>query len=308
MRRELTRGTVIIVLISVAAVPGAVCWLLLGAWWAVAGIIGGPPAALVIYATVRAYTDPEPGALLDDHEPYRALTQLHQGLPVWRTLARVWPGRFREPLAQNLLVQAEALQALGRTGQALAPAAEAVAIWQDLAAGRPARFTAGLAEAAARRAGVLAAAGQQAQAAAAMGEAARLYRDLAVPGTGGKYLADLADSLTSQAAWLTDMGRDGEALAAIGEAVSLQDRLPHAALPQSAARALLLDGALLTGQGRHHEAVRVLARGWHLAAGRRDLLAAAVPALRAAYRADQSAFIAVWHTETGGEPPTWLTS
>lgn len=268
MRRELTRGTVIIELISVAAVPGAVCWLLLGAWWAVAGIIGGPPAALVIYATVRAYTDPEPGALLDDHEPYRALTQLHQGLPVWRTLARVWPGRFREPLAQNLLVQAEALQALGRTGQALAPAAEAVAIWQDLAAGRPARFTAGLAEAAARRACVLAAAGQQAQAAAAMGKAARLYRDL-------------ADSLTSQAAWLTDMGRDGEALAAIGEAVSLQDRLPHAALPQSAARALLLDGALLTGQGRHHEAARVLARGWHLAAGRRDLLAAAVPALRA---------------------------
>ena len=40
---------------------------------------------------------------------------------------------------------------------------------------------------------------------------------------------------------------------------------------------------------------------------RRELLRDAIPALKAAYSADPDHFTAVWHAETGDEPPDWLT-
>jgi hypothetical protein len=53
---------------------------------------------------------------------------------------------------------------------------------------------------------------------------------------------------------------------------------------------------------------RLLAKGWRLAAGQQDMLRDATPAIRAAYHADPGHFSAVWHAETGAEPPDWLST
>ena len=73
---------------------------------------------------------------------------------------------------------------------------------------------------------------------------------------------------------------------------------------------MLLAGEFLCGQARYREAARLLAKGWRMAAGQhlRDLLRDATPAIRSAYRADPDHFAAVWHAETGAEPPDWLTT
>jgi hypothetical protein len=75
------------------------------------------------------------------------------------------------------------------------------------------------------------------------------------------------------------------------------------------ARGMLLDGELLCRQGRYREAAKLLAQGWHMADPKhqQDALWQAAPALRAAYRADPDNFVAVWHAETGGEPPKWVS-
>ncbi len=106
------------------------------------------------------------------------------------------------------------------------------------------------------------------------------------------------------------MGLGSQALAAAGEAATIcQDQLPHDDLPPCAAQVLLLEGKLLAGQARYRQAARPLAAGWQMAASqhRQDLLSSAAPALKAAYHADQTAFLSAWRAETGHDPPDWLT-
>jgi tetratricopeptide (TPR) repeat protein len=309
MRRpDLTRGQLTGFLGGAAVVGGAAGWLLLGPLWTIAGVVAGPPFALVALATFLSFAVTEPATHLQNHEPHRALTEISQGLWAWRYLARIWPSQFRQPLADTLLTQAEALHALHREAQALSPAAEAVAIYQVLAAETPRKFTPGLAGALDRQSSLLAASGRLAEAEKAIAVAVRLYRNL-VPAAPGDYLPDLADALTRQAQWLLDMGQDSAALAPASEAADIcQDRLPRDELPPCAAQTLLLTGRLLARQARYREATRPLARGWQLAArhGRQDLLASAVSAVRATYRADDAALRAAWRTEAGGEPPDWI--
>jgi hypothetical protein len=305
---DLTRGQLICFLGGAAVVGGAAGWLLLGPLWTIAGVVAGPPFALVACATFFTFTVTEPATHLQNHEPYRALAEINQGLWSWRHLARIWPSQFRQPLADTLLTQAEALRALHREAQALSPAAEAVAIYQVLAAGKPRKFTPGLAGALDRQSSLLAESGRLAEAEQAIAIAVRLYRDLA-PAAPGDYLPGLVDALTRQAEWLLDMGQDSAALAPASEAADIcQDQLPRDELPPCAAQTLLLTGRLLAGQARYREASRPLARGWLLAArrGRHDLVGSAVPAIRATYLADDTALRAAWRTETGSEPPDWV--
>jgi tetratricopeptide (TPR) repeat protein len=309
MGPEPTRRGLHILFAGAAVVTGAAGWLLLGPLWTIAGVVAGPPLALITYVALRTYATPDPVTHLMNNEPHLALRKLQQQLPSWRSMARRWPSRFREPLADNLLAQGEALLALNRAAEAPEPAAEAVAIYQVLAAERPKKFAPGLAGALDRQARVLADSGSQAEAIAAAGVAARLYRNLAAAAPG-RYLPVLADSLTCQAVWLSEIGLAGQALAAASEAASIcQDQLPADELPACAAQALLLQGRLLAGQGRCTEAAGPLARGWRLAASQdlQELLSAAAAALRTAYHADQDLFRTVWRAETGGEPPDWLT-
>jgi hypothetical protein len=308
MRPEPTRRKAIVVCVASAAIGGAAGWLLLGPLWTIAGVVAGPPVTLLGYVLVRTYTETDPSVHLKNHEPHLALAELDRTLESLRLSARLWPGQFRDPLALYLLLRAEALQELGREAQALAPAAEAVGIYQVLAAEKPRKFTPGLAAALDRQAQLLAASDRQAEAVAAVEVAVRLYRNLAASAPG-KYLPDLACSRTGQARWLADMDLGGQALAAAAEAAGIcQDQLPAADMPSCAAEALLLKGMLLAGQARYLEAARPLAAGWQLAADqhRQSLLSAAVPALKAVYRADQAALARAWRAETGHAPPDWL--
>jgi hypothetical protein len=263
MRRHPTRGFVFTILAGAAAVGGAAAAFLLGPLWAIAGVVAGPPLAMLVFSVVFACTVPDPVTHLTNKEPYRALTEVDRILPAWRDMAGKWPGQFREPLATQLLIRAEALHALHRGPQALQPSAEAVAIYRDLAARNPGKFTPGLAAALHRQANLLAANDREQEAIAAAEVAARLYRGLAGP---ERYLPYLAD-------------------------------------------ALLLMGGLLISQDRCLEAFRPLARGWKLATDteQEDLLTDAAPAVKAACRADESVFRSVWRTETGADPPDWLT-
>ena len=64
------------------------------------------------------------------------------------------------------------------------------------------------------------------------------------------------------------MNDDKPALAVVHEASQLyQHKLLSPAASSDPARAALLEGRLLLDQGRHHEAVTLLARGWQLAGG-----------------------------------------
>jgi len=305
---DLTRGLLAGFLGGAAVVGGAAGWILLGPLWTIAGVVASPLFALVACATFLAFAVAEPATHLQNHEPQRALAEISRGLWSWRYLARIWPSQFRQPLADILLTRAEALRALHLEAQALSPAAEAVAIYQVLAAEKPRKFTPGLAGALDRQSSLLAASGRLAEAEKAIAVAVWLYRDL-VPAAPGDYLPGLADALTRQAEWLLDMGQDSAALATVSEAADIcQDRLPRDELPPCAAQTLLLTGRLLAGQARYREAARPLARGWLLAArrGRQDLIAPAIPAVRAAYRADDAALRAAWRAETSGEPPDWI--
>lgn len=272
-------------------------------------MLAGPPIALIATAVFLTFVTTDPVTHLQDNESDRATAQLCREMPSWRKLAQVWPGQFRNTLADRLLVLSDALRAVHREAEALGAAGEAVAVYQELAAARPGKFTPGLAGALNRQALLLPAADRQAEALAAMGVAVRLYRNLAItdPGT---YLPILASCLTTAADWLSETGHGREALEAANEAVSIYlDRLPADDLPPRAARALLSEGRLLCGQARYREAAKPLAKGWHLAAShhQHDLLRLTVPALKAAYRADQAGFLIAWRAKTGDELPNWLT-
>jgi hypothetical protein len=337
MRGELTRGKVMAALAVAAVACGAAAGLLFGPVWMIAGVLAGPLIGLVVLAVLYMY--PDAAALLRDDQPDEAIAQLRHEMPSWRALARIWPGQFREALASRLIAQSDALQAVHRDEEALRTADEAVAIYQDLAAERPGKYGPDLADALDHQSRLLAADDRQAEALAAMQVAVRLYRNLAAaePAT---YLPLLAECLTCEAGWLAEIDLPGEALAAVHEATGIcQDKLPWQQVPSCAARAMLLEGELLCGQGRHRQAVRLLAQGWRLAADQEDGRDAdeqdgrdadqqdgrdadqqdgrdadqedvrrdAAPAIRAAYRADPDHFSAVWQAETGAEPPDWLS-
>jgi hypothetical protein len=308
MRRELTRGKVMVALAMGAVAFGAAAGLLLGPVWTIAGAVVGVLAGGIVLTVYYAVGHPDAATLLGNDEPDEAIAQIRREMPSWRTLARIWPSQFRDALASRLIVQAGALQAVNRDEEALRHADEAVAIYQDLAAERPGKYAPDLAHALDRQSRLLAADDRQAEALTAIQVAVRLYRNLAAA-ESEKYLPVLAECLTCEAGWLADIDLTGDALAAVHEATDIcQDKLPWQQVPSCAARAMLLEGELLCGQARYREAIRLLVKGWRLAAAqgldeaRRD----ATPAIRAAYRADPDHFSTVWQAETGTEPPDWL--
>ena len=316
MRGELTRGKLTAILAMGAVAFGAAAWLLLGPVWTAAGALVGSLITVVVVASVRVVTSPDAATLLNNDQPVEAIARLRNEMPSWRTLARIWPNQFRDALANRLIVQSGALQAMNQDEEALRAANEAVAIYQDLATERPGKYGPDLADALDHQSRLLAADDRLAEALTAMQVAVRLYRNLAAA-EPARYLPPLAECLTCEAGWLAEIELAGDALAAVHEATDIcQDKLPWQHLPSCAARAMLLEGELLCGQARYREAARLLAKGWrmaavqHMHAGQhlQDELRDATPAIRAAYRADPDHFAAVWHAETGAEPPDWLTA
>jgi tetratricopeptide (TPR) repeat protein len=307
MRGGLTHGKLMVACAVGAAAFGVAAWLILGPVWAIAGVLIGPAFGVIVLAVVHVLATADAATLLRNDQPDQAIAQLRHELASWRALARIWPSHFRDALASRLIVQSGALQAVHRDEEALRTANEAVAIFQDLAAERPGKYSPDLADALDHQSRLLAADDRHAEALAALQVAVRLYRNLAAA-EPAKYLPVLAECLTSEAIWLAEIELPGDALAAVREATDIcQDKLPWQEVPACAPRAMLLEGELLCGQGRHREAARLLAKGWRLAAGRPDLLHDAAPAIKAAYRADPDHFSDVWQAETGAEPPDWLS-
>jgi tetratricopeptide (TPR) repeat protein len=310
MRGELTRSKLMVALAAGAVAFGAAAGLLLGPVWTIAGVIVGLLIGLIVLITVYMIANPDAAILLGRDQPGEAIAQLGHEMTSWRTLARIWPRQFRDALANRLMVQSGALQAVNRDEEALRNADEAVAIYQDLAAERPGKYGPDLAEALAHQSRLLAADDRLAEALTAVQVAVRLYRNLAAA-EPARYLPLLAECLTCEAGWLAEIELPGQALAAAHEATDIcQDKLPWRQVPSCAARAMLLEGELLCGQARHREAARLLAKGWRLAGagGQEDIARDAMPAIRAAYRADPDHFCAVWQAETGAEPPDWLAT
>jgi hypothetical protein len=308
MRGELTRGKLAVALAAGAVAFGAAAWLLLGPVWIIAGVLAGSLVGAFVLTGIYALANIDAAALLGHDRPGGAIAQIHHEMPSWRVLARIWPSQFRDALANRLIVQSGALQAVHRDEEALRTAGQAVAIYQDLAASRPGKYGPDLASALDHQSRLLAADDRPADALAVMQVAVRLYRNLAAA-EPAKYLPVLAECLTCEAGWLADLELHADALAAVHEATDIcQDKLPWQQVPSCAARAMLLEGDLLCGQARHREAARLLAKGWRLAAGQQDVLRDVTPAIRAAYHADPDHFSAVWQAETGAEPPDWLST
>jgi len=310
MRGELTRGRLTAIVAAGTVAFGAAAWLLLGPVWTIAGVLVGPFVTVAVLAAVRIFTAPDAATLLHNDKPDEAMARLRNELSSWRALARIWPSQFRDALANRLIVQSSALQAMNRDEEALRIADEAVAIYQDLAAERPGKYGPDLADALDHQSRLLAADERLAEALAAVQVAVRLYRNLA-SAEPERYLPSLAECLTCEAGWLADIELAGDALAAAHEATEIcQDKLPWQQLPSCAARAMLLEGELLCGQSRYREAARLLAKGWRMADGQhlQDVLRDVAPAIRSAYRADPDHFATAWHAETGAEPPDWLTT
>lgn len=303
-----TRGRGLLVAGGAAITLGAAGWLL-GPGWAAAGVVAGPFAALVIASACQAYARTDAADLLRMGRADEALWRLDRELPSWRTLARIWPGQFRDVLASRLVDQSFALHKCGRDAEAAAAAGEAVLAFRELAAARPRKFTAGLADALYRVSYPLAAVAGHEKALAAAEEAVRLYRGLAAA-RSARYAPLLALSLTRQAILLATLGRPGDALdAATGAAGLYQAAVPAGQYPYSGVQTLLVEGRVLCDLSRQREAARPLAQGWQQAATRdyQDLLGYARPALETAYQADPAGFARTWHAETGTEPPDWLT-
>jgi hypothetical protein len=150
------------------------------------GVLAGPLIVFAGVVIILVFTMPDAAALLRDDQPAKAIAQFSGEMRGWRTLARIWPGQFRDALASRLIVKSGALQAAHLDDEALQTAGEAVAIYQDLAAGRPGKYGPDLADALDRQSRLLAVDGRIAEALAAIGVAVRLYRNLAPlirPGT-----------------------------------------------------------------------------------------------------------------------------
>jgi len=179
-----------------------------------AGALAGSLVTFVVVAGVRAFTSPDAATLLNNDQPDEAIARLRNEIPSWRTLARIWPSQFRDALANRLIVQSGALQAMNRDEEALRTADEAVAIYQDLAAERPGKYGPDLADALDHQSRLLAADDRLAEALTAMQVAVRLYRNLA-SAEPARYLPPLAECLTCEAGWLAEIELSGDALAAV---------------------------------------------------------------------------------------------
>ncbi|MGH3287088.1 MAG: hypothetical protein ACRDPD_20790 [Streptosporangiaceae bacterium] len=226
MRGELTRGKLIAILAMGAVAFGTAAWLLLGPVWTVAGVLAGPPITFVAVAVLLAFTSPDAATLLNNDQPGQAIAQIRKEMATWRTMARIWPSQFRDALANRLIVQSGALQAMNRDKEALRTADEAVAIYQDLAAERPGKYGPDLADALDHQSRLLAADDRLAEALTAMQVAVRLYRNLA-SAEPALYLPSLVECLTCEAGWLAEIELFGDALAAVHEATDIcQDKLP----------------------------------------------------------------------------------
>ena len=260
-------------------------------------------------AGVRAFTSPDAATLLNNDQPDEAIARLRNEIPSWRTLARIWPSQFRDALANRLIVQSGALQAVNRDEEALRTADEAVAIYQDLAAERPGKYGPDLADALDHQSRLLAADDRLAEALTAMQVAVRLYRNLA-SAEPARYLPRLAECLTCEAGWLAEIELSGDALAAVHEATDIcQDKLPWRRLPSSRPGPCCWRASSCAGKPAtaRRPACWPRAGAWQPAEHLQDELRNATPAIRAAYHADPDHFAAVWHAETGAEPPDWLT-
>ena len=218
---DLTRKQMVSFLTGVAVAGGAAAWLVLGPLWAIVGLVAGPLVVLIAWVVLVSFVVPDPVVHLRNNEPYRALTEIGRDMHSVRRLARAWPSQFREPLAQRLLAQAEALRALNRTPQALAPAHEAVLIFRELVSENPGKFKHGLAHALHSEAVLLGAADRLPEAIETIAAAIGHYRDL------GNHLPDLADALTHQAQWLRDLGHDAEAEVSASEASSIGHQIEN---------------------------------------------------------------------------------
>lgn len=305
---KVTRRHLIVIMAAGAISFGVAGWLLLGSLWTVAGVAAGVVIAFtaVVIAMLLTHSD---ASDLATGQPEQALKQLQFDVSVSRrreSKRRLIP--WRDLLASRLVIRSHAHRELRQYEQALRSIDEAVEIYQSLAAEKPRKYAAPLADALDRQSELLSVANRKADAIAAVSTATRLYRNLATA-EPGKYLPKLASALTWTATWLTDMNDDKAALAVVHEATQLyQHKLPSPAVSSDPARAALLEGRLLLGQGRHHEAVTMLARGWQLAAARHQpaMLSVAMPALKAVHRFNSRDFTAVWRAETGTDPPDWL--
>jgi tetratricopeptide (TPR) repeat protein len=299
-------GYVVLAVVGGAVILGG-AGALLGPAWAAAGLVAGPFLALAAIAVVQGLAAPDPADLLRAGRHREGLRLVDEQLPAWRTAARIWPGRFRDALATQLMNRSEALLAAHRDGEALAAAEQGVAIFRSLAAARPGKPSPDLAYALNNLSYPLRAAGRHDEALAAAAEAVGLYRTLAA-GRPRKYRYRLANSLGTQAEMLTYAGRPGLALAAASEAAGhYQDMHPADRAASAAARVLFLHGQLLCEASRHREATQSLARAWRLGGRIAEHQPGSDPAvLRTVYHADPAGFLATWHAITGTSPPSWL--
>lgn len=303
----LTRRKVITASVASAVGFGAAGWLVLGPLWTILGVAAGcliPPVAIGLALEFLA---PSPEKLIAKGRPEEALkrVRLLEGEARW--MASKTPS-FRDIHANQLIVQSAALHALHRDDEALRSADEGVAIYQTLAAEKPAKFLPNLSGAIDTRSRLLAGLGRQAEAIQAIEIAIRMFRNLAIA-KPGEFLPALAEALTCMAEWLAEIDKTTEAVTAAHEAADIYWHKMHGLnLPTYAARAALLEGRLLCQQFCYQEAARPLARGWTLATTQQqsDLLRAATPVLRTAYRANPTAFEAVWHAEIGSPLPEWI--
>ena len=178
MRGELTRGKLAVALAAGAVAFGAAAWLLLGPVWIIAGVLAGSLVGAFVLTGIYALANIDAAVLLSHDRPGGAIGQFHHEMSSWRVLARIWPSQFRDALANRLIVQSGALQAVHRDEEALRTAGQAVAIYQDLAASRPGKYGPDLAGALDHQSRLLAADDRMADALAAMQVAVRLYRNL----------------------------------------------------------------------------------------------------------------------------------
>lgn len=297
---------VLVVVAGTAALGGA--GLLLGPVWAAVGVVAGPFLALVVAAFVQGLAAPDPMDLVRAGRHREALRLVEEQIPGFRLAARIWPGQFRDALAVELMNKSMALLAAYREGEALAVVEQAAAICRSLAAARPGKPEPILAYALNNLSYPLRAVGRRDEALAAAREAVRAYRALATA-RPRKYRYSLATSLGTEAELLALAGQPGQALAATGEAARIYQNMRSAnrAAPE-AAEVLFLHGQILCEQSRPREATQPLARAWRLAAhkaGQEPAFDRAV--LTAAYQADPAGFPRTWRTETGADPPPWLT-
>jgi tetratricopeptide (TPR) repeat protein len=296
---------VFLVLAGGAAVAGA-AGLMLGLWWAVAGVLAGPCIALIAAAIVETLTTPDPG-LMPAHQHREALRLMDRSMASNRVLARIWPGQFQDVLAERLLSRSLALCSAMRYGEAMAAAEEGVEIYRNLAAANPAKTAPGLALALNNFTYPLRAAGRVEEALTAAREAVRINRELTA-GRPRRYQQSLACTLGTQAELLSLARRPGEAVVLASEAASLcQAVRPGTAASSEAAEILVVYGQILCDLGRPREAARPLARAWHLVGGEKRNPRFGEPALTTAYDADPATFTRAWQAENAEVPPGWLT-